>query len=497
VRQAGFVVDDFDACYRAVRSRDPRFDGWFFTAVRTTGIYCRPSCPAATPKPENVEFFPSAAAAQQAGYRACKRCRPDASPGSPEWDLRGDAAARAVRLIADGVVDREGVPGLARRVGYSVRQIERLLTEAVGASPLALARAQRAQTARILIETTDLPISQVAFGAGFASLRQFNDTIRAVFGLTPTELRRRSSARPTSAAPGAVSLRLPFRAPFDSAHALGHLAARAVPGVEEVVDGVYRRGLDLPGGTGTVSLRFPDATAERHVAVTLRLADFRDLTAAISRLRRLLDLDSDPEAVDAVLGSDPVLAQAVAAHPGRRVVRTVDEQEMALRAVLGQQVSLGAARRHAGRLAERLGQAIDDPEGGLRWAFPRSDLIAGAPDDAFGLPATRRRALRALADALATGRIQVGPGADRQECRARLRDLPGVGPWTVEVVAMRALGDPDAFPAGDLGLRRAAQSCGLSAGPSALARAERWRPWRSYAAQYLSGLYPIEKEEAA
>src|SRR6202034_2214365 len=292
--------EDTERCVRAVQSKDARFDGWFFTAVLTTGIYCRPSCPVVPPRPQNMVFYPSAAAAQQAGFRACKRCRPDASPGSREWNVRADLVARAMRLIADGVIDADGVPGLARRLGYSVRQLERQLLAELGAGPLALARAQRAQTARLLIETTALPMGDVAFAAGFASIRTFNDTVRQVFALSPTELRRRVRRGQAAAAPGALSLRLPFRAPLVPDSLFGHLAATAVPGVEEWRDGAYRRTLRLPHGPGVVALTpQPD-----HIACQLSLADLRDLATAISRCRRLLDLDADPVAAADLLRAD-------------------------------------------------------------------------------------------------------------------------------------------------------------------------------------------------
>ena len=474
------MIEDFERCYRAVQSRDARFDGWFFTAVTSTGIYCRPSCPAMTPQRRNVRFHPSAAAAQQAGFRACKRCRPDATPGSPEWDVRADVVARAMRLIADGVVDRSGVPGLARSLGYSARQLQRLLLAEVGAGPLAIARAQRAQTARVLIETTDLGMAEIAFAAGFASVRQFNDTVRAVFASAPTDLRQRAAGRREApVAPGTLDLRLSFRTPLCPDNLFGHLAATAVPGVEEVRDGAYRRTLRLTHGPGVVALR----PAPEHVACRVTLSDLRDLAPAISRCRRLLDLDADPEAVDGVLAGDPVLAPLVAKAPGRRVPRTVDGGELAVRAVLGQQVSTAAARTAAGRLAAVHGEAVDDPGGGLRRLFPSPEALVGAE---VGMPASRRRSLGALLEALAGGDLDLGPGTDRDEALSVLGRLPGMGPWTRGVVAMRALGDPDAFLPADLGVKRGAASLGLPASTAALtARAARWRPWRAYAVQHL------------
>ncbi|MFE0415516.1 AlkA N-terminal domain-containing protein [Streptomyces tendae] len=474
---------DTERCVRAVQSKDARFDGWFFTAVLTTRIYCRPSCPVVPPKPGNMTFYPSAAACQQAGFRACKRCRPDTSPGSPEWNRRADLTARAMRLIADGVVDREGVPGLADRLGYSTRQVERQLLAELGAGPLALARAQRAQTARLLIETTPLPMADLAFAAGFSSIRTFNDTVREVYALSPSELRARAPRnRTTGTAPGALSLRLPFRTPLNPDNLFGHLAATAVPGVEEWRDGAYRRTLRLPYGHGIVALTpHPD-----HIACRLTLSDLRDLTVAISRCRRLLDLDADPTAIDDQLRADPLLAPLVDKAPGRRVPRTVDEAEFAVRAVLGQQVSTAAARTHAARLVTAHGDPVDDPEGGLTHLFPSTGALAAVDPETLAMPRTRRTTFTTLVAHLADGSVNLGVECDWAETRARLLDLPGFGPWTADVIAMRALGDPDAFLPTDLGIRRAAAELGLPSTPAALtSRATAWRPWRAYAVQYL------------
>ncbi|WP_411090483.1 AlkA N-terminal domain-containing protein [Streptomyces sp. 049-1] len=474
---------DTERCVRAVRSKDARFDGWFFTAVLTTRIYCRPSCPVVPPKPQNMTFYPSAAACQQAGFRACKRCRPDTSPGSPEWNQRADLTARAMRLIADGVVDREGVPGLAARLGYSARQVERQLLAELGAGPLALARAQRAQTARVLIETTPLPMADVAFAAGFASVRTFNDTVREVFALSPSELRTRAPKhRVAGSTPGTLSLRLPFRTPLNPDNLFGHLAATAVPGVEEWRDGAYRRTLRLPYGHGIVALTpGPD-----HIGCRLTLSDPRDLTVAISRCRRLLDLDADPTAIDGQLRADPLLAPLVDKAPGRRVPRTVDEAEFAVRAVLGQQVSTAAARTHAARLVTAHGDPVDDPEGGLTHLFPSTAALAAVDPQTLAMPGTRRTTFTTLVAHLADGSVNLGVECDWSETRARLLALPGFGPWTADVIAMRALGDPDAFLPTDLGIRRAAGELGLPSTPAALTtRAAAWRPWRAYAVQYL------------
>jgi AraC family transcriptional regulator of adaptative response / DNA-3-methyladenine glycosylase II len=463
---------DFERCYRAVDSRDQRFDGWFFTAVTSTGIYCRPSCPAITPKRENVRFYPSAAAAQRGGFRACKRCRPDAAPGSPEWDVRADLVGRAMRLIGDGVVDREGVPGLASRLGYTERHLNRLLTTELGAGPLALARAQRAQTARILIETTGLGLAEIAFASGFGSVRQFNDTIQEVYAQAPGQLRARTAVARSE--PGTITVRLAYRSPLHVPSLLDFLELRALPGIEERDGNTYRRGLTLPHGTATVAL----TPADRFVSATLQLSDVRDLAPAVARCRRLFDLDADPDAVDATLGADVALAAAVAREPGVRVPRAVDGFEMAVRAIVGQQVSVAGARTTLVRMVKA---ACSADSATLR-AFPSAAVVAELPDQAFGMPVARRETIRRLAAAVADGKIDLEPGADRTETVARLEELPGIGAWTAGYVAMRAIGDPDVFLPTDLAARRGAAALGLPSTPKALAdHAERWRPWRSYA----------------
>jgi AraC family transcriptional regulator of adaptative response / DNA-3-methyladenine glycosylase II len=545
------MVDDFERCYRAVHSKDARFDGWFVTAVTSTGIYCRPSCPATTPKRANVRFYASAAAAHGAGFRACKRCRPDASPGSPEWNVRADVVGRAMRLIADGSVDRDGVAGLARRLGFSERHLHRQLIAELGAGPIALARAQRAQTARLLIETTTLPFTDVAFAAGFPSIRQFNETIRDVFATTPTELRRGAAARGVAgpvrsrsgaaAGPTVLAVRLRHRPPLHAAGLLAYLGVRAIPGVERIdaAGTTFERVLDLPHGSGIASLR----PAADHVACTLRLTDLRDLAAAVQRCRRLLDLDADPVAVDDALGADPLLAPLVRRAPGRRVPGAADGAELAVRAVIGQQISVTGARTIAGRLAAELGtplpvalvgEDVDAPGSGaardghagngsdardaprrraggagarerrgcdrdgdpaaaqqpssLTHVFPSAAALAAAGRAGGDLPMPRARALAltTLCAALAAGDVELDPGADRDATRTSLLALPGIGPWTADYVAMRALGDPDAFPASDLGLRRALARLDQPDDPRAVAAlAERWRPWRAYAAHHL------------
>jgi len=397
---------DDDPRYLAVRSRDARFDGWFFVAITSTGIYCRPSCPSPPARASRMRLFPTAAAAQRAGFRACKRCIPDATPGSPEWDRRADVVGRAMRLIADGVVDRDGVPGLARRLGYSERHLNRLLVSEVGAGPLALARAQRAQTARILLETTQLRAADIAFAAGFSSVRQFNDTVREVFALAPTDLRARSTARTgearaSASAPGPVALRLAYRLPFQIAPIFGFLAVRAIPGVEEGDLGRYRRTLALPHGTGIAEVTAQGAT-EGYLRCRLALEDLRDLTAAVRRLRRLFDLDADPVAVLEVLGADPVLGSSVSALPGLRTPGHVDGDELAFRAMLGQQVSVAGARTIAGRLADEHGRKLGQASGTLTGLFPSAATIAALGPQQLPMPASRARAVIALASALAS-----------------------------------------------------------------------------------------------
>ena len=486
------MLEDFEHRYRAVRGRDARFDGWFYVAVTSTGIYCRPSCPAVTPKRPNVRFYTTAAAAQYAGFRACKRCRPDAVPGSPEWDARADLVARAMRLISDGVVDREGVAGLARRLCYTERHLNRLLAAEVGAGPLALARARRAHTARLLIETTDLPIADVAFAAGFASIRQFNDTIREVFAATPRELRR-VRGRCDVGVPGEIPLRLPFRTPFDANGMLHFLGTRAVAGVEAFDGETYRRTLRLPHGAGTVAL----SDGGEHVRCVLRLEDLKDLGTAVQRCRRLLDIDADPVAVADVLGADPLLGEIVRRLPGRRVPGSVDGAELAFRAVLGQRVSVASAGTLAGRLVARCGEPLPGSsvaEGdGLTHLFPGPGAVAGADLNGLGVPGARCETLRDLALALDGGGISLDPGSDREEVEKLLLALRGVGPWTASYVAMRALGDPDAFLPSDLGVRRAVERLGHAGDPrSVTALAERWRPWRAYATQHLwASLEPV------
>src|SRR6478609_3786000 len=475
---------DPNVCYRAVQSRDRRFDGTFYTAVRTTGIYCRPSCPARTPAFGNVTFHPSAASAQAAGFRACKRCLPDATPGSPEWDVAGTVAGRAMRLIADGVVDREGVDGLARRVGYTSRHLSRILVGELGAGPLALARARRAQTARVLIETTELTYADIAFAAGFSSIRQFNDTIREVYASSPTELRGRRGGRPAT---GTVTMRLAVRTPYAGRELLAFLALRAVPGVEVAGDGWYARTLALPHGSGTVRLELPDEPEPNRTAfatATFTLEDLRDVSAATERVRRLRDADCDPVAVADAFAGDPLVGPLVRARPGLRVPGHVDGHEIAVRAVLGQQVSVPGARTVAARLVAEHGRRLAEPVDGLTHLFPDAATLAALDPEDLPMPRSRGRALIALCGALADGTIALDRGPDRDDVRRALLDIPGIGPWTADYIALRALGHPDIFLPTDIGIRDALARLGRDPATAA-ALAEEWRPWRSYAQLHL------------
>ncbi|WP_404434911.1 helix-turn-helix domain-containing protein [Microbacterium lacus] len=471
----------FDERYRAIDSRDTRFDGQFVTAVRTTRIYCRPSCPARTPKPSNVTFYATSAAAHEAGYRACKRCLPEAAPGSPEWNLRGDTTARAMRLIADGVVEREGVPALAARLGYSPRHLTRLLTAELGAGPLALSRAQRAHTARMLLVGTDLAASDVAFSAGFASVRQFNDTIREVFGMTPSEVRARRRGH-HSHTPGAIDLVLPHRGPFDATGVFAWMRARAVPGAEVSTEDSYARTLMLPGGPGWFEIRLDE---HGRVRLRARLADLADLTTLVARARRLFDLDADPLAIDDALSRHPEIAPRVAMIPGIRAPGSADPHEMLIRAIVGQQITVVAARTALTRLVEHLGEPLDEFEGTNR-LWPTMSAIAERGHEVLRGPAARIRAITGAAAALADGTLTLTTGDDGAAQRAALLAMPGIGPWTADYVRMRVIGDPDVTLPGDVVVRAGAAACGIPSDPRDFtAWAARTAPWRSYLTAHL------------
>ncbi|MDQ0939259.1 AlkA N-terminal domain-containing protein [Streptomyces sp. V1I1] len=480
-----------DSRYEAVSSRDARFDGVFFFAVSTTGIYCRPSCPAITPKRRNVTFYRTAAAAQGAGYRACRRCRPDAVPGSAEWNARADVVGRAMRLIGDGIVDREGVAGLAGRLGYSARQVQRQLNAELGAGPIALARAQRGHTARVLLQTTTMQAAEIAFAAGFASVRQFNDTIREIYAATPSELRSARPGRssrfgpvaPENGAAAGVPLRLAHRGPYAAVEVFDYLGRRAVTGIEELAgergSRVYRRTLRLPGGPGVAEVGEQPGPGG-WLECRLHLTDLRDLTTATQRMRRLFDLDADPCAVAERLGTDPALAPLVAARPGLRAPGTADPHELAVRAVVGEGVSVAAGRRLGDALVAAYGERLCEPSGGLTHLFPRVDDLAAAALSELEMPDARRATLRTLTAALAECAVTLDPGADRDETERQLLALPGIGPWTAGYIRMRALGDPDVLLTGDAAIRAGMRRAGASS-----ADAQGWRPWSSYAMHHL------------
>ncbi|WP_438804559.1 DNA-3-methyladenine glycosylase 2 family protein [Nocardia alni] len=486
---------EFERCYRAVATRDVRFDGQFVTAVRTTGIYCRPSCPAITPKRSNVTFLPTSAAAQQNGFRACRRCLPDAAPGSPLWNTRADLAARAMRLIADGVIERAGVPGLADSLGYSQRQLTRVLTGELGAGPLALARAHRAHTARLLIQTTRMPMSDIAFAAGFSSIRQFNDTVREVFAVSPTSLREearrlRGDTLPTdSAVHGTLTLRLPYREPLDVPWLEWFLSSHAAPGLELWEDGVYTRALRTPHGHATVRL----SVQPGHVRAGLSLHDMRDLAPTVARLRHLLDLDADPVGIDEALDAGlRVGGNGLDGHGaglrgdsdgsrtfsrGIRVPGCVNPQELLLRTMIGQQISVSAAVTHTARLVEALGEPVNGPVPRL---FPTAAAIAEHGAEVLTGPARRIASIVAAARALASGDLTLHAGRTATDVRRDLLALDGVGPWTADYVTMRLLADPDILMHTDLVVRHGAALLGVD-----LTDTGRWAPWRSYLSMHL------------
>ncbi|MBT2502021.1 DNA-3-methyladenine glycosylase 2 family protein [Curtobacterium sp. ISL-83] len=488
--------------YRVVASRDARFDGQFVTAVHSTGIYCRPSCPARTPRETGVTFYRTSAAAHLAGFRACKRCLPEATPGSPEWDLREDVAGRAMRLVLDGVVEREGVPGLAARVGYSERQLGRIMMTELGAGPKALSRAHRAQTARTLLTSSDLPIADVAFAAGFTSVRQFNDTVREVFAVTPTALRARRTHRPVQ--DGTLHVHLPARPPFDVQGLLDWHALHALPGMEETTTDErgrvtsYGRLVDLPGGPAwfSASASVPDV-AGRGTGIDLRVqvTDLSDLPTLVARVRALFDLDADPVAVDAVLGAVPALAAAVARVPGIRLPGAVDPHEIVVRTLIGQQVSVAAARTAQTRLVAALGapvgpssgpSGVDEPlsggplHGGGR-LFPRPAVVAARGREVLRGPATRVDTVIRVAEALADGSLVVDGGQSLEDLRGGLLAVKGIGPWTADYVALRVRHHPDVFLHSDLAVRNGAQELGLPGTARELSLwSEQVAPWRSY-----------------
>ncbi|MFW2381327.1 MAG: AlkA N-terminal domain-containing protein [Acidimicrobiales bacterium] len=485
-----------EAWMRAVESRDARFDGWVTVGVTSTGIYCRPSCPTPVrPKRTNMRFFSTPAAAQQAGFRSCKRCAPDATPGSPEWNRRDDLVARAVRAIDDGEVDRSGVAGLADHLGVSARHLQRVLTEEVGTGPKALARARRGRAARVLIETTTMSFAEISVATGFRSVRQFNDTISSIFATTPREMRRKAGSRRTTGPGEWIPVRLSYRPPLASRQLLRWLNLHAVVGVEEVEGHTYRRSLRLPGGVGVVEVDI-QSTSRDMLPARFRLQSMADLPQAINRVRRLLDLDADPLVIAADLGADSIMASLVEGTPGLRSPGEVSGTDAAIRAVLHQQVSLASARSMTARLVAAHGIALPNPVGTIRYAFPDAGVWARADADSLGLPESRAQAVVNLGAALHANWVDLSPWADRTVAISAITRIKGIGPWTANIVAAKALADPDAFGANDLALLRQAEKLGLPGNAAELEqRAERWRPWRSYAMHHLWNLYLNELEQ--
>lgn len=474
---------------RAVESRDARFDGWVTVGVASTGIYCRPSCPTPVrPKRSNMRFFSTPAGAQQAGFRACKRCAPDAVPGSPEWNRRDDLVARAIRAIDDGELDRVGVSGVAADLGVSGRHLNRVLQEQLGAGPLALARSRRARAARILIETTDIAFSEAAFAAGFDSIRQFNDTVREVFASTPTELRAKATKATMPTEPGWVRLRLSYRPPIDTQHLLGWIGSHALGGVEEVTaDGLYRRSMRLANGPAVVELR----PADGYIDARFRLQSLSDLQQGVQRSRAIFDLDADPLVIaESLTDADPIFGPLTKAAPGLRCPADASGLDAAVRAVLHQQVSVASARAVGTRLVNAHGERLDHRVGGITTLMPTADVWAGLNPDSLGLPKSRAETLVRVAQAVVDGSVELGPAADRTAARAALGRLKGIGPWSQAIISLRGLRDPDVFCAGDLALRRVAGSLGLPTDAKALdAVAQKWAPWRSYAMHQLWNRY--------
>jgi AraC family transcriptional regulator of adaptative response / DNA-3-methyladenine glycosylase II len=473
-----------DAYYRAVATRDARFDGRFFTGVTTTGIYCRPVCPARTPKRENMIFYPTAAAAQEAGFRPCLRCRPETSPDLGAWRGTSNTVSRALVLIESGVLDQGDVEALAARLGLGERQLRRLFRQHLGASPVAVAQTRRVLLAKQLIHETHLSMTEVALASGFGSVRRFNETFQQLYDRSPIALRRTRQA-PASA--GAVTLKLPYKPPYDWDAILAFLAPRAIPGVEAVEDGVYARTIVIGNAKGAFTAR---PTGDDRIAVTVHFPKLEALPAIIARVRRLFDLAADPLAIGEHLCRDVHLAPLVAARPGLRVPGAWDGFEVGVRAILGQQITVSAAIRIAGKIAAQYGEPLGEPVPGfpdLTRVFPSAKALAEADLSALPMPRARSASLSALAAAVAADPLLLGPRASLEEAITTLRRLPGIGEWTAQYIAMRELREPDAFPAADIGLMRAmADEAGIRPSAAALTvRAESWRPWRAYAAIHL------------
>ena len=475
---------DHDACYRALSLRDPRFDGRFFTAVKTTGIYCRPICPARTPRSENVIFYPSAAAAQEAGFRPCLRCRPETAPDLGAWRGTSNTVSRALGLIELGALDEADVDALASRLGVGERQLRRLFRHHLGASPVAVAQTRRVLLAKQLIHETHLPMTEIAFASGFGSVRRFNETFRTLFDRPPGALRRASGPDISAAQQGEIVLKLRYHPPYDWPAMLAFLSRRAIPGIERVTADRYWRSIGLDGAQGTVAVEFASGNALR---ATIRFPKLSALPAIIARLRRVFDLAADPVAISAHLAQDPTLAPLVKARPGLRVPGAWDGFELAMRAVLGQQITVAAAARLAGKMVAAYGERLAAPDGEITHVFPEPKALAAADLATLGMPRARAAALSAVAAAAIADPHLFDATSNLEDAIRRLRSIKGVGEWTAQYIALRQLREPDAFPAADIGLMRAIASHDGRAHSSAelLQRANTWRPWRAYAAQHL------------
>jgi AraC family transcriptional regulator of adaptative response / DNA-3-methyladenine glycosylase II len=468
---------DWQVCSRARLSRDARFDGKFFIGVLTSKVYCRSICPAPTAKEANVRYYPSAAAAAEAGFRPCLRCRPECSPGTPAWLGTPSTVSRALRMIAEGGLAEGGVEVLAQRLGVGSRHLRRLFLQHLGATPGAVAQTRRMDFAKKLIDETTLPMSSVALASGFGCVRRFNAAIRKVYRRTPTQIR--SLARHTVPLENEYLFRLRYRPPYNWDGMLRFLAPRATPGVEAVESGSYRRSISLNGNHGWLEVS-PDGGND-GLAVRVQFGDPRALFLIVERIRAMFDLNADWAAISQGLAGDPVLAMRMEANPGMRVPGCWNGFEMAVRAILGQQITVKGATALAGRLAAALGTPIS-ASGGVTHLFPAPEVLADAGLSAVGMPRARWETIRALARAVSDGQIRFDGIIDADDFLARMCEIPGIGKWTAQYVAMRALGEPDAFPSGDLGLLRA---LGLESSRELERRAEAWRPWRAYASMYL------------
>ena len=475
---------DHDAQYRALLIRDPRFDGRLFVCVKTTGIYCRPICPARTPKPENIIFVQTAAAAQEAGFRPCLRCRPETAPDLGAWRGSSNTVSRALALIELGALDRDDLETLANRVGVGERQLRRLFRQHLGASPVAVAQTRRVLLAKQLIHETHLPMTEIAMAAGFGSLRRFNEVFQGLYQRSPSDLRRSRKEDLSSGSEGEISLQLRYRPPYDWTAMLGFLKLRAIAGIETVQGDTYARTISFDGIQGTVSVRPGQGDA---LEATVRFANLSALPNIIARLRRVFDLSAEPEAIGQHLAQDPALAPLVAARPGLRLPGAWDGFELAIRAVLGQQITVPAAVNLASKLVARYGQPMTHPQAGLTHLFPEPALLAQTNLSDLGMPRSRAKTLSAVAAAVLADPDLLSAGHSLEAAVERLRAVPGIGDWTAHYIAMRQLREPDAFPAADVGLMRALTDADGNRPDAAalLQRAQAWRPWRAYGAQHL------------